>query len=182
MWNLEMYLLKLQQYTGNKLLVDKLDELNPGTDKRLVSRETYQRLLQDPEIKNKILTSPKVTDEELYSMGIKTLPEVVTSTTIKSAESGFSYIGEKVSNGTQSLGNKFKDGFESFKTIFIPGKSEPFSNNFPSQDESKWIDMSDEDFNKRQADIPENSPGKKAVKDQDLIDTRHRGLGKDKKT
>jgi hypothetical protein len=57
--------MKLQQYTGNKLLVDKLDELNTGTNKRLVSRDAYQRLLQDPEVRNKILNSSEVTDEEL---------------------------------------------------------------------------------------------------------------------
>lgn len=38
--------------------------------------------------------------------------------------------------------------------------------------------MFDEEFEQRQADVTENSPGKKARKDQDLIDARRRGLGK----
>jgi hypothetical protein len=170
--------MKLQQYTGNKLLTDKLDELNIETNKRLVNRDTYQRLLQDPEVRNTILNSPKVTDEELYQMGIKTLPEVVSSTTKKSAESVFISIGEKIDNGIQSVGNKLKDGFESLTNIFTPGKSEPFPNDSFSQDESEGMDMFDEEFEQRQADVTENSPGKKARKDQDLIDARRRGLGK----
>ena len=171
--------MKLQQYTGNKLLVDKLDELNTGTNKRLVNRDVYQRVLQDPEVKNKILNSPGVTDEELYQMGIKTLPEVVSSTTIKSMGSGFSSIGEKIDNGIQSVGNKLKDGFEGLKNIFTPGESEPLSDELERYERD--TDMSDEEFEQKQADVPENSPGKKAVKDQDLIDARRR-LGKGKKT
>ena len=96
--------MKLQQYTGNKLLVDKLDELNTETNKRFVNRDVYQRVLQDPEVRNKILNSSKVTDEELYQMGIKTLPEVVSQTTRKSVESGVSSIGEKISDGIQYVG------------------------------------------------------------------------------
>ena len=41
--------------------------------------------------------------------------------------------------------------------------------------------MSDEEFEQKQADAPENLPGKKARKDQDLLDARRRGLGKGKK-
>jgi len=42
--------------------------------------------------------------------------------------------------------------------------------------------MSEEEFEEKQKDVPENSPGKKAKKDQDLEDARRRGLGKEKKT
>jgi len=38
------------------------------------------------------------------------------------------------------------------------------------------------DLNKNKLMYPENSPGKKARKDQDLTDARRRGLGKGKKT
>lgn len=132
--------MKLQQYTGNKLFTDKLDEFNTETNKRLINRDIYQRLLQDPEVRNKILNSPKVTDEELYQMGIKTLPEVVSSTTKKSAESGFIYIGEKIDNGIQSVGNKLKDGFESLTNLFTPGKSEPFQMTlFLKMNRKGWI-------------------------------------------
>ena len=51
--------------------MDKLDEFNSGTNSRLVNRDVYQRVLQDPEVRNKILNSPKVTDEELYQMGMR---------------------------------------------------------------------------------------------------------------
>jgi len=148
--------MKLQQYTGNRLLVD---ELNTETNKRLVNRDVYQRVIQDPEVRNKILNSYKITDEELYQMGIKTLPEVASSTARKSMESGVSFIGEKVNNGIQSVGNKLKDGFESLKNICTTGESEPLSNKL------EWdMDMSDETFEHKQADVPENSPGKKAKK------------------
>lgn len=58
-----------------------------------------------------------------------------------------------------------------------PGDSEPLL------DESEGdMDMSDEEFEQKQADVSENSPGKKARKDPDLTDARRRGLGKGKKT
>lgn len=48
-------------------------------------------------------------------MGIKTLPEVLSSTTAKSAEYGFSSIGRKIDHGIQSSSNKLKEGFSSLK-------------------------------------------------------------------
>jgi len=38
--------------------------------------------------------------------------------------------------------------------------------------------MSDEEFEIRKADVSDASPAKKAVKDQDLLDARRRGVKK----
>ena len=182
-------LMKLQQYTGNKFLVDKLDELNSGTNSRLVSRDVYQRIIQDTEVRNKILNSPNVTDEELYLIGIKSLPEAINSTTRKSLESGLN-----------SLNNKIKYSFDSLKNIFTqtPGESESLLNKSErdmdmsdkefmdmsdkDMSDKEFVDMSDKEFEQKQTDVSENSVGKKAIKDQDLLDARRRGLGKGKKT
>ena len=43
--------MKLQQYTGKKLLEDKLDELNTETNKRLVNRDVYPKNSSRPRSK-----------------------------------------------------------------------------------------------------------------------------------
>ena len=173
---------KLQQFTGNKLLITKLDELNPGTDKRIVNRETYQILIQDPEIRNKVENATNITDEELYALGLKTLPEALSSTTKKYVASGFSSFGEAISNKFKSIGTTLKSGVELLKGSETPDMSEVFPNNSTNHNDLEQdLEMSDEEFEERQANVPENSPGKKAIKDQDLIDARRRGLGKGKK-
>jgi len=121
-------------------------------------------------------------------MGLKTLPELAGLTTKESVKLGFGYFGEKIDNGIESLGNTVKSGAESLKSHvsdkfkkLIQWSSEPLPNDSFSQDESE-PDMSEEEFEEKQTDVPENSPGKKAKKDQDLEDARRRGLGKEKKT
>jgi hypothetical protein len=181
-------MMKLQQFTGNQLLLDKLDGLNTGENKRIATRDTYQTLLKDPEVRKKIINAPNITNEELYQMGLKTLPELAGSTTKESVKLGFGYLGEKIDNGAESLGNTIKSGAESLKSNvsdkfkkLIQWCSEPVPDVSFSQDESE-PDMSEEEFEEKQKDVPENSPGKKAKKDQDLEDARRRGLGKGKKT
>ena len=83
-------------------------------------------------------------------MGVKTIPEIVSSA-VKTKITGF------IEHASQ-------------------GGLEPLPED-ESQNEQD-IDMSDIEFQAKQADVPENSPGKKAVKDQDLVDARKRGLGK----
>jgi len=58
--------MKLQQFTGNQLLLDKLSELNTGENKGIVTRDIYQKLLEDPEIRDKVKNATNITDEELY--------------------------------------------------------------------------------------------------------------------
>ena len=180
--------MKLQQFTGNQLLLDKLSEFSAGENKGIVTRDIYQKLLEDPEIKNKIKNASNITDEELYQMGIKTLSEVAGSTAKQSVKLGFGYLGEKIDNGIESLGNTLKSGVKSLKSHvsdkLISWSSESFSeheDNDPFfQDESE-LDMPEEEFEEKQKNVPDNSPGKKAKKDQDIEDARRRGLGKGKK-
>jgi len=107
--------MKLQHYTGNELLLEKLDELDSGSNKRIVTKDIYQTLIQDPEIKNKIVNDSNVTDEELSLMGFKPLSEVLAKTGVESVGFGFSAIGEKIDNEIQSIGNRFKAGSEILK-------------------------------------------------------------------
>ena len=166
--------MKLQQFTGNQLLLDKLNELNPEDDKGIVTRETYQKLLEDPEIRNKIKNAHNISDEELYQMGLKTLPELAGLTTKQSVKLGFGYLGEKIDNGIESVGNTLKSGAESLKSNVsdkfkkvIPWSSESLPEHGDTdsffQDESE-SDMSEEEFKEKQKDVPENSPGKKSKK------------------
>ena len=179
-------LMKLQQFTGNQMLVDKLKELNPNNNKFLVTRDVYQNLLLDPEVKDKVLNSKNVTNEELYAMGFKNLSEFAGSTTKDSVKSGFGYLGEKIDDGVESLKNTVKNDVTRLKTHvannykkLIPWSSE--YENFEDEDDNfSSQDMSDEEFEEKQEDVPENSPGRKAKKDQDLEYARHRGLEKRK--
>lgn len=104
-------------------------------------------------------------------MGIKTLPEVVNSTASKSVKLGFGSLGEKISDGMELAKNHLKDDID-------------HSKNMPSikeWEECKWDDdtddTSEDEFEQKRSEVAENSPGKTAVKDQDLADARKRGVG-----
>ena len=175
--------MKLQQVIGNKLLVNKLEELNiDSTNNKIVTRNTYQKLLQDPEIR-RVLEKSNLSNEELYAMGVKNISEIISSAAKDSAEAGVTSIGQKIDNGIQAVGNVVKSGVESLKNGVnslidhaTQGSLKPLPGD-GSQDKQD-IDMSDTEFQAKQEDVAENSPGKKAVKDQDLLDARKRGLGK----
>jgi len=160
--------MKLQQFTGNQLLLEKLNQLNSGENKVIVTRDTYQKLLEDPEIRNKILKATNITDEELYSMGLKTLPELAGSTAKKSAKLGwFSSFGEKIDSKLESLGDMFRSGVNKLKQLSPWGsESVPKQGDNDLFSQNKEPDMSDEEFEEKQnsEDVEENTPGKRAKK------------------
>ena len=168
--------MKLQQVIGNKLLVNKLEELNiDSTNNKIVTRNTYQKLLQDPEIR-RVLEKSNLSNEELYAMGVKKISEIISSAAKDSAEAGVTSIGQKIDNGIKAVGNVVKSGVESLINHATQGSLKPLPDDESKDKED--IDMSDTEFQAKQEDVAENSPGKKAVKDQDLLDARKRGLGK----
>jgi len=115
-------------------------------------------------------------------MGLKTLPELAGSTAKKSAKLGwFSSFGEKIDSKLESLGDTFRSGVNKLKQIHGWG-SEPvpkqgYNDPLPEDEE---LEMSDEEFEERQnsAEVEENTPGRGAIKDQDLKDGWKRGLGR----
>ena len=131
---------------------EKLDQLNLNGNKRIITRDTYLKLVEDSEIKNKILNCKGITTEELYGLGILTASEAVKN-------SVFDVISDVKKSAYEWLFSPRSHSVENSQT------------NFP-------VDMSDEEFEQNTQDIPENSPGKKAKKAQDLWDARKRGVGK----
>lgn len=118
--------MKLQQFTRNQLLVDKLKELKTGENRGIVIRDNYQKLLEDSKIRNTIINASNITDEELYQIGLKTLPELAGSITKESVKLKLGYLGKKIDSEIESLENALKSGSDKFKKL-ISWSSEFFS-------------------------------------------------------
>lgn len=172
--------MKLQQFTGNDLLVAKIKALNPNENKGIVDWSLYQLLKDDPEIRAKVMNAPGITDEELYAMGFVSLPKLTMSTTEKSVQFGSAYIGGKISSGVETVGDSVKNAIkitngkikEFLKWNFTPVswlKDVKEEDLFPQS-------MSEEDFREAQQDVAPGSPGARAVRDQDLRDASRRGV------
>lgn len=144
--------MKLQHVVGRDFLLEKLNELNTGENKKIVSRETYQKMLENQEVRNKVLNAKNISKEELSLMGFITLPEVANSTVKQAVKTGLDYMGD----GLEYIGDTAKSYFGRLK-IFIWGDS------FVQDDSAP--DISEEEFQRKQADTTDKSVGKKAIKD-----------------
>ena len=160
--------MKLQEVIGDELLVNKLEELSSG--KKIVTRDIYQKLLQDSDIKE-VLEQSNLSNEELYMMGVK---EIVTSAAKDSVEAGITSIRQKVNNEIQAIKDVVKNKVDGLIDHATQGSLEPLPEDWSQDKQDMSEDMSETEFQEKQKYVAENSPGKRAVKDQDLIDARKR--------
>lgn len=107
--------MKLQHVIRNELLVNKLEELNiDSTNNKIVTRNTYQNLLQDPEIR-RVLEKSNLSNEELYGMEVKNISEIISSVAKDSAEAGITSVGQKIDNAIQAVRYVVNSGVETLK-------------------------------------------------------------------
>jgi hypothetical protein len=49
--------MKIRRVIGPELLKEKLEQLNPNPNKRIIAREIYLKLVQDNEIRSKVINA-----------------------------------------------------------------------------------------------------------------------------
>jgi len=164
---------KLQNLVGQDKF-SKLVEKFSGNG--IISRETLETMLNDPDTKEIVNKKANFSERQMLGLPILTIG-FDGKASVTSNETNVNIPLDITESGTENEPLKKTVRFKEGETII---KTEPSDNNWSSneleEEDSNWSwnELEEEDYEERVSDVPENTPAKKAIRDQDLEEARKR--------
>lgn len=159
---------KLQNLVGQ----DKFSELVGKFSKDgIVSRETIETMLNDAETKKTVNEKATFLERQMLGLPILNIQPLNGEVNVNPNEPNADVPTDTEKSKTEKNKPLKKTvRFDEDETIIETESSETKSpdNNWP------YNETSEEDYEEKVSKVPENSPGKKAVRDQDLEETKKR--------